>query len=140
MKPGSYTAEDAFLLDGMRLNPVVGNNGANLTGCHGETETYSFCLTHFRFPSYPDWFLVTAKDGSKMESGNTTDSRITTDDGLKKCYGALTGLLTLMAIILTSNLIIQSPCPITNSSLIMATVTKIIRLMTAALLFPLFTC
>ena len=84
VKPVSYTADDAFLLDGMRLNPIVGANGANLTEYRGEAESYSIVVSYTSgSPDNPDWFQVTAKDGSKMEFGHTTDSRILTNDGLK---------------------------------------------------------
>ncbi|MDZ4793925.1 MAG: SpvB/TcaC N-terminal domain-containing protein [Bacteroidota bacterium] len=83
VKPVSYTAEDAFLLDGMRLNAITGSNGANGTVYAGEAESFTKIISITTGSvNNPDWFLVTAKDGSTMEFGNTADSRILTDDGL----------------------------------------------------------
>ncbi|MFN8290805.1 MAG: FG-GAP-like repeat-containing protein [Chitinophagaceae bacterium] len=94
VKPVTYTADDAFLLDGMRLNAVVGANGANLTEYHGEAESFSVVVSYTSgSPDNPDWFLVTAKDGSKIEFGHTTDSRILTNDGLKVMLWRLNRIL-----------------------------------------------
>jgi RHS repeat-associated protein len=83
VKPVSYTADDAFLLDGMRLNAIAGSNGANGTEYAGEAESFTKIISNSSVTAdNPDWFLVTAKDGSTMEFGNTADSRILTDDGL----------------------------------------------------------
>lgn len=84
VEPVSFTSEDAFLLDGMRLNPLVGANGANLTVYRTEMESFSTIVSHTSGTAdNPDRFLVTAKDGNTMEFGFTTDSRIMSDDGLK---------------------------------------------------------
>lgn len=83
VKPISYTAiDDAFLLDGMKLNPITGNNGANGTIYAGEVETFAKIISYASSsPNNPDWFKVTSKDGSIMEFGNSADSRILTDNG-----------------------------------------------------------
>lgn len=81
VKPVSYTSDDAFLLDGMRLNAITGANGANGTIYAGETETFAKIISTTLFSAdNPDWFQVTAKDGAVMEFGNSADSRITTDN------------------------------------------------------------
>lgn len=81
--PVTYTSDDAFLLDGMKLNPVTGSNGANGTIYAGEVETFSQVISYTtNSANNPDWFKVIAKDGSVMEFGHTTDSHILTDDGL----------------------------------------------------------
>jgi RHS repeat-associated protein len=80
VSPVSYTSTDAFMLDGVRLNPISGSNGGNGTIYAGDAESFS------RITSYtsgsannPDWFKVTTKDGTVMEFGNTSDARILTD-------------------------------------------------------------
>ena len=79
--PVTYTSDDAFQLDGMRLSPVSGSNGANGTIYAGETEIFSQIISYTsNSPNNPDWFKVIAKDGSMMEFGHTTDSRILTDN------------------------------------------------------------
>ncbi len=81
VKPVSYTADDAFLLDGIRLNAITGANGANGTIYAGETETFAKIISNTTVsPDNPNWFQVTAKDGAVMEFGNSADSRITTDN------------------------------------------------------------
>lgn len=81
VKPVSYTSDDAFLLDGMRLNAIIGANGANGTIYAGETETFARIIsTTLSSANNPNWFQVTAKDGAVMEFGNSADSRITTDN------------------------------------------------------------
>ncbi|MDP4262233.1 MAG: SpvB/TcaC N-terminal domain-containing protein [Bacteroidota bacterium] len=82
VNPVTYTSDDAFLLDGMRLNAITGSNGANGTIYAGETETFAKIISNTSGSvNNPDWFQVTAKDGSGMEFGHTADSRILTDDG-----------------------------------------------------------
>lgn len=82
VKPVSNTSDDAFLLDGMRLNVITGNNGANGTVYAGESESFSQIISYTSgSPNNPDWFKVIAKDGTVMELGNSSDSRIMTDDG-----------------------------------------------------------
>lgn len=79
--PVTYTNADAFLLDGVRLNAVTGVNGANNTIYALETENFSKIVSNTTVsPNNPNWFKVTAKDGSVMEFGNTTDSRIMADN------------------------------------------------------------
>lgn len=83
VNPVTYTSDDAFLLDGMRLNPVTGSNGANLTVYRGEAESFSIAVSYTSgSPNNPDKFIITAKDGTLMEYGNTSDSKVMTDDGL----------------------------------------------------------
>lgn len=73
-----------FLLDGTRLNAVWGQHGQNGTIYATESEGFNQIICYKSSPYFlygPDWFLVTAKDGTKMEFGNTTDSRIMNDAG-----------------------------------------------------------
>lgn len=83
--PVQYTStNDAFLLDGIRLNPVSGDNGLDGTIYATEAESFSQIISYKTSPGLligPDWFLVTTKDGAKMEFGKTPDSKLMTDDG-----------------------------------------------------------
>ncbi len=81
VQPVTYTTDDAFLLDGMRLNAISGANGANGTVYAGEKETFAKIISNTTIsPNNPDWFQVTAKDGSVMEFGHSLNSRIMTDN------------------------------------------------------------
>jgi len=79
--PVAFTSDDAFTLDGSRLNPISGSNGANGTVYAAEAESFSRIVSNGGSPNNPDWFQVTTKDGTVMEYGNSSDSRIITDDG-----------------------------------------------------------
>ncbi len=80
--PLTYTSSDAFLLDGMRLNVITGSNGANGTVYATEAESFAKIISYTTgSDNNPDWFKVTAKDGSIMEFGNTADSRVMTENG-----------------------------------------------------------
>lgn len=79
--PVSYSDQDVFMLNGNRLNPVTGANGANGTVYAGEEETFSKIISNGGSSSNPDWFQVIAKDGTVLEFGNSADSRQMTDDG-----------------------------------------------------------
>lgn len=96
VKPVSYTTEDAFLLDGMRLNAITGSNGANGTVYAGEAESFAkITSTTTGSANNPNWFKVIAKDGSIMEFGNTTDSRILTDDRINVMLWRLNRILDI---------------------------------------------
>lgn len=74
--PVNFSPDDAFLLDGMRLNVISGIHGADAVYA-GETESFSKILSfNSGFPGHPEWFKVIAKDGSVMEFGHSTDSRV----------------------------------------------------------------
>jgi RHS repeat-associated protein len=78
--PVTFTIDDAFLLDGMRFNPVIGENGANGTVYAQESESFSKIVsTTNGLPNNPSSFLVTTKDGTIMEFGVTADSKIWKD-------------------------------------------------------------
>jgi len=81
VSPVAYTSDDAFLLDGMRLNVISGTNGANEAVYAGELETFSKIISYTSVSANnPDWFSVTAKDGSVLEFGKTNDSRMRTNN------------------------------------------------------------
>lgn len=75
--PVTYTPEDAFLLDGMRLNIISGTNGGD--GIYaGEAESFAKIISfNSGFEGNPSWFQVITKDGSVMEFGHSSDARIT---------------------------------------------------------------
>lgn len=77
----SFTDQDAFILDGMRLNPLTGANGGNGTIYAGENESYSQITSLGGSVNSPGWFKVVAKNGSIMEYGNSNDSRLLNNDG-----------------------------------------------------------
>lgn len=81
--PVNYTnSNDAFQLDGQRLSAITGDNGADGTVYGTEAESFSkiesFGGTEV---SGPEWFKVTAKDGTIMEFGHATDTKLLTDNG-----------------------------------------------------------
>ncbi|WP_162923747.1 FG-GAP-like repeat-containing protein [Arachidicoccus soli] len=80
--PVSYTnTNDAFVLNGQRLFPISGDNGNDGTVYGTENESFakieSFGGTE---TSGPEWFKVTLKDGTQMEYGNASNSKMWTDD------------------------------------------------------------
>lgn len=90
VQPVKYNTEDAFVLDGMWLNPISGSNGADETIYAGESETFANIISKTSgSANNPDWFQVIAKDGTIMEYGHTADSRIKTNDGLNVMFWRL---------------------------------------------------
>ncbi|THU34988.1 hypothetical protein FAM09_23670 [Niastella caeni] len=79
--PVSYTNQDGFSLDGARLNAISGTYGAAGTVYATEREVFFKIISYGSSANNPDWFKVTTKDGTIMEYGNTTDSRMRTDNG-----------------------------------------------------------
>lgn len=88
VQPVKFNAtEDAFLLDGMKLNPISGLNGANGTIYAGESESFSKIETFTSIsPDNPNWFKVTTKDGIVMEYGNSLDSKLLTENGTNTIF------------------------------------------------------
>ncbi|GAB4450518.1 MAG: hypothetical protein OHK0036_09340 [Bacteroidia bacterium] len=72
----TLTNNDAFALDGMRLFPLSGNNGGNGTLYGTEVENFTLINSYGQQGNGPQYFIVTGKDGTIMEYGNTSDSRI----------------------------------------------------------------
>lgn len=97
--PVQYVStNDAFLLDGMRLNPIQGDNGLDGTIYATESESFASIVSHKTSPFLligPDWFEVTAKDGAKMEFGNTADSRFMTDDDQRPMFWRLNRIIDI---------------------------------------------
>lgn len=78
----TYTTEDAFFLDGIRLNAISGSNGANNTIYATEAESFSQIISYTSgSANNPDWFKIISKDGSIMEFGHSIDSRFETETG-----------------------------------------------------------
>ena len=78
--PVTYTnANDAFCLNGMRMFTITGTNGSDGTVYGAENESYAKIESFGGSAAQgPAWFRVTSKDGTIMEFGNTTDSRLMT--------------------------------------------------------------
>jgi RHS repeat-associated protein len=75
--PVTYTFDDAFLLDGMRLNQIAGNFGIDERHYTQESESFSTIVSNaYGNPNGPSSFVITSKDGTVMEYGETADSRI----------------------------------------------------------------
>jgi RHS repeat-associated protein len=77
----TLTNNDAFALDGSRLTPLTGNNGADNTVYGAEAETYAQITSHATMGGGPQYFKVWMKNGSVVEYGNTPDARVLTNSG-----------------------------------------------------------
>lgn len=80
--PVTLTSNDRFIFDGVRLMVATGNYGDN--GAQYGTEVESFSrITSFDVAGIngPGWFKVDTKNGTTLEFGNTTDSRIEASGG-----------------------------------------------------------
>ncbi|NII25714.1 hypothetical protein HB364_11510 [Pseudoflavitalea sp. X16] len=96
VSPVSYTSTDAFMLDGTRLNPISGSNGANGTTYAGDAESFSRVTSYTSgSANNPDWFRVTAKDGTIMEFGNTPDARILTENNNNVMFWRLNKIIDI---------------------------------------------
>jgi RHS repeat-associated protein len=94
VQPVTFTASDMFLMDGTKLNAITGNNGANGTIYACETESFAKIVSNSSASAdNPDWFGVTNNDGTKMEYGNSVNSKLLTDDGLKTMYWRLNRII-----------------------------------------------
>jgi RHS repeat-associated protein len=72
----NYDVNDRFSLDGGRLINITGNYGSDRTVYHTEIESWKKIQSAGKSGNGPDHFVVTTKDGTIMEYGNTGDSRI----------------------------------------------------------------
>lgn len=80
--PVSYNNNDVFFLDGTRLYPVIGSNGANGTTYRTESESFAV-IKSYNYAgdgSSPEKFRVVNKDGLIMEYGYTLDSRVLSNE------------------------------------------------------------
>jgi RHS repeat-associated protein len=86
----TYTSNDMFLMDGTKLNPITGSNGADGTVYACENENFTKIISNTTSnPNNPNWFKVISNDGTIMEYGNTSDSKFLTDDGLNIMFWRL---------------------------------------------------
>ncbi|MES2568115.1 MAG: SpvB/TcaC N-terminal domain-containing protein [Bacteroidota bacterium] len=76
VKAIELTNNDAFNLDGNRLVPINGTNGAANTVYATESETFSRITSYNAIGNGPGWFKVETKEGITIEYGNTTDSKL----------------------------------------------------------------
>ncbi len=82
--PVSYTNTlDAFVLNGQRMFVTsAGTNGANGTVYGTENEQFNKIVSFGGSETTgPIWFQVTLRNGTKMEYGNATNSKLLTDNG-----------------------------------------------------------
>lgn len=79
--PVSFTNQDRFNLDGLRLNPITGTNGADGTVYALEAESYNQIISYGSSSDNPSWFKVIAKDGTAMEFGNAPNAKLFTESG-----------------------------------------------------------
>ncbi len=79
--PITFTNSDPFSIDGTRIIPVAGSNGADGTIYGKEVEDYSVIVSKSNIAGGPAWFQVTTKSGTVMEYGNSADSRISASTG-----------------------------------------------------------
>ncbi len=83
VQPTTYdVGQDAFTLDGGRLNLVSGNNGSAGSIYSGDEESYTRveCMSNISLNN-PEWFRVVTKDGSVMEYGNSASSKFFASSG-----------------------------------------------------------
>jgi hypothetical protein len=68
---------DKFVIDGMRINPILGLNGENNTEYETEQISYSKVISYGTSGDGPSYFTVTTKDGTVLEYGNSNTSKVT---------------------------------------------------------------
>lgn len=73
---------DAFALDGQRMFVTSGTNGANGAVYGLENESFSKIESFGGSETLgPEWFKVTTKNGTVLEYGHETNTKMTTNDG-----------------------------------------------------------
>lgn len=72
----AYTNTDRFCMEGQRLVPISGGNGADDTEYRFEIEGFTKIKSYGDAGGGPAWFEVKTKSGQTLQIGNTTDSRI----------------------------------------------------------------
>jgi RHS repeat-associated protein len=75
--PVDLSGNDRFTLDGQRLIGVTGTYGANTATYASESESFAIITSYGTAGTGPAYFKAVSKDGTEMEFGNTSDSRIT---------------------------------------------------------------
>jgi RHS repeat-associated protein len=80
VKAVDFTNNDVFALDGNRLFANNGQYGANGTNYDKEEIDFATITSYGNVGSGPQYFIVKDRMGNKYEYGNTTDSRVMSDD------------------------------------------------------------
>jgi RHS repeat-associated protein len=80
--PVTFSAADAFILDGKRLNPEVCIPGYWCIKYLCEDEAFGYVYATAGSANNVYYFEAYTKDGTLMEYGKTSDSRVMSDDGL----------------------------------------------------------
>lgn len=75
----NINGDDRFSIDGNRLLVTSGTYGANNSVYHTEAESFSVITSHDIAGTGPKYFTVTTRDGSIIEYGNSSDSRVLTN-------------------------------------------------------------
>jgi RHS repeat-associated protein len=78
----SLTSSDTYSLDGERLIPIVGANGANGTEYRTEQNAFSRVISYLNQNGSPQYFKAWTKEGLIIEYGNTQYSRIEAADSV----------------------------------------------------------
>jgi RHS repeat-associated protein len=75
------TTADPFVWDGNRLVVTSGTNGADNSGYATENETFAKIVAHGNHSGTgPEWFQVTARNGTKFTYGLNQNSKLLYDD------------------------------------------------------------
>lgn len=79
IKGVSLSNDDWFIFDGAKLIPET-ENGIDGMVYHTQIESYSKIISHTSdIEKGPDWWEIITKDGTKIEIGKNSDSRITSE-------------------------------------------------------------
>jgi hypothetical protein len=74
VSPVTYTNDDVFMLDGSRLSPITGANGANGTTYRTEIESYATITSYGSVGGGPEKFIVVSGNGViKFRRVNSTE-------------------------------------------------------------------
>jgi RHS repeat-associated protein len=74
--PVDLSTNDRFTWDGQQLISITGIYGATGSTYGTESESFASITSNGLTGAGPTWFKIVSKDGTEMEFGNTTDSRI----------------------------------------------------------------
>jgi RHS repeat-associated protein len=74
--PINFDASDRFELDGQRLICTSGTYGADGAVYATESDVFSKIISHGNTGGGPQWFEILTKDGTDIQYGNSTDSRM----------------------------------------------------------------
>ncbi|MES2560982.1 MAG: FG-GAP-like repeat-containing protein [Bacteroidota bacterium] len=79
----TFTNGDVFELDGQKIVPMSGSNGASGTLYGTMSEDFNKINSYGQIGpgNSPEWFLIRTKSGIEVELGRTTDSKLKNEDG-----------------------------------------------------------